>query len=254
MAKLVGLCHICGFNGPLTFEHIPPASAFNGEKVLLADVEAFLSGKPEDEIPKRIQQRGMGRYVLCGPCNNKTGAWYARAYAGFAHQAMKYLRGQNATSMEVVALPYRLYPLRVVKQVAAMMLAVNGPGFQAAQPELVRFVLSPEQRYWPLSSGRLYMAYLDGSAARQNGMAAAIDFDDRSNSIIFSEMSFRPFTFILSHEGPLRNNRFLDLTPFAHRSFNEWTILHFKTPVLSLPDSALPGTFVENFSGRPFSL
>ena len=251
MAKFHGHCHICGIAGPLTFEHIPPAAAFNSEKVTLADAEALLSGKPDEQVAKRIQQRGMGRPVLCGPCNNTTGAWYSTSYAQFAHQAMRYLQG---TSMEAVALPYHLFPLRVIKQVAAMMLAINGPGFQAAQNELVSFVLSREQRYWPFSAGYLYMAYLGGSAARQNGVAAAMDFYDSRNNVVFSEMSFRPFTFILSHEGPLRSSRLLDITPFAHRSFNEWTTLHFRAPILSISDSALPGTFVDKASGRPFSI
>ena len=33
-----------------------------------------------------IQQRGMGAYTLCGPCNNRTGKWYGAAFADWCHQ------------------------------------------------------------------------------------------------------------------------------------------------------------------------
>lgn len=253
MSKATATCHICGTVAPLTFEHIPPAAAFNGAKVTLADVEAVLRGQPDSTVRKRIQQRGMGKDVLCGRCNNNTGAWYADYYAVFAYQAARHLR-TSASAMERVALPYHIYPLRVIKQVAAMMLAVNGPGFQKAQPDLVRFVLSKESRYWPTSAGQLYMAYLEGTTARQVGMAAMLSVEEGLDSVFFSEMSFRPFTFILSHHGPLRNRRLLNITPFAQRSFNEWTTLHFQAPVLTLPESPLPGMFLESGTARPFAL
>lgn len=254
MARVTGTCHICGTEGPLTFEHIPPAVAYNGDKVVLSDVEALLSGKPDDEIPKRVQQRGMGSHVLCGACNNNTGSWYSNYYGAFAYQAMRYMQGGSRSAMANVALPYDLFPLRVIKQVAAMMLALNGPKFQAAHPELVRFVLSKEARYWPTSAGRLYMAYLDSSAARQSGVTAMLDLEDSRETLTYSEMSYRPFSFILTHNRPLRNTQMLDITPFAQRSINEWTTLHFRAPVLSIPRSALPGMFEDATTGRHFRL
>lgn len=253
MSKTPSTCHICGKLEPLTFEHIPPAAAYNGAKVVLPDVESLLRGAPDAVVRKRIQQRGMGKEVLCGRCNNNTGAWYGDSYAVFAYQAMRYLH-TKASVMELVALPYHIFPLRVIKQVAAMMLAVNGPGFQRAQPDLVRFVLSKESRYWPNSAGYLYMAYLDGTTSRQVGVSAQLSIEEGLECLFLSEMSFRPFSFILSHEGPLRNHRLLDITPFAHRSYNEWTTLHFRAPLLTLPDSPLPGMFLEMASRKPFHL
>lgn len=37
-----GKCHICGSIGPLTFEHIPPESAFNDRTVLIGEFKDII--------------------------------------------------------------------------------------------------------------------------------------------------------------------------------------------------------------------
>lgn len=250
--KPSGPCHICGIHGPLTFEHIPPASAFNGEKVMQADVRQLLEGRSIDNVRRRQQQAGMGRRVLCGSCNNNTGAWYSSAYAAFAYQAVRYLT-REPQAVATLALPYNIYPLRILKQVGAMMLALNGPRFQAAHRELVKFVLNAEERHWPRSAGTPYMAYVTGSTARHSGVTGLMNMEDSSQNRTFSEMSFRPFSFLLNHGGPIGRTELLDITSFGVRSLNEWTTLHFRAPLLELPDSALPGMFLDKRTGQPFS-
>jgi hypothetical protein len=68
-----GNCSLCGIFCDLTFEHVPPRSAFNKntryktvpyEQVLKSDniLDANFKGK--------IEQGGLGHYSLCSNCNS----------------------------------------------------------------------------------------------------------------------------------------------------------------------------------------
>src|SRR4051812_42386815 len=73
----IGACRIWGKVGVLSFEHVPPRSAFNRNRVELFSVEQWLSrenGKPTSR--GRILQRGTGGFTLCESCNNLTGRLY----------------------------------------------------------------------------------------------------------------------------------------------------------------------------------
>jgi 5-methylcytosine-specific restriction endonuclease McrA len=79
-----GTCHLCGFVGKLTFEHVPPASAFNDRRISSPDIRAALALDDLDlldSLPRRQSQRGQGGYTLCGHCNSTTGSWYVPEYS-----------------------------------------------------------------------------------------------------------------------------------------------------------------------------
>jgi 5-methylcytosine-specific restriction endonuclease McrA len=85
MAQIMpnGACHLCGTFGPLTFEHIPPSSAFNNRRLLEADIHKLMRSDLLEDLrnPKgNISQRGSGKHTLCVRCNNDTGGWYGGAY------------------------------------------------------------------------------------------------------------------------------------------------------------------------------
>jgi hypothetical protein len=93
-----GECCICGSIGKLTFEHVPPAAAFNDRRVFHAKIDELLGGKwtPGTPVTRgKYVQRGAGRHFLYGKCNNDTGAWYGTAYIDFARKAMVLLHRSN---------------------------------------------------------------------------------------------------------------------------------------------------------------
>ncbi len=81
--KHPGICALCGkYFDDLSFEHIPPRSAFNklsarafsGEDFIgSTDVPWELKHLPYDDL-----QRGTGKYSLCNTCNNFTGVLYVK--------------------------------------------------------------------------------------------------------------------------------------------------------------------------------
>lgn len=75
-----GICHICLRETKLSFEHYPPKSCFNNEKVI---------------IQGKIRQKGLGDYTLCEQCNNNTGAWYVPEYEKLVNEIALVLDKEN---------------------------------------------------------------------------------------------------------------------------------------------------------------
>jgi hypothetical protein len=111
--KHVGKCHICGKEGPLSFEHVPPWAAGNQQPVIVGTFEALrrMGDDLEGSLKGRTQQRGAGAHTLCERCNNKTGEWYVNRLADFCAQGMRILlasRGEPSSASRL-----RIYPLEV---------------------------------------------------------------------------------------------------------------------------------------------
>jgi hypothetical protein len=69
-----GVCHICGNKGQLSFEHVPPESAFNNSPMVRIVGRDLIQIHPDNLrfVKGSIDQRGQGAYTLCPRCNNKT--------------------------------------------------------------------------------------------------------------------------------------------------------------------------------------
>ena len=83
-------CRLCGEIKPLTFEHVPPKSAFNNRSVKLITGHELFKEEYENRLPwedeglyGKIQQKGRGGDYLCQECNNNVGSWYVPGYLKF---------------------------------------------------------------------------------------------------------------------------------------------------------------------------
>lgn len=87
-----GPCNICGKNGPLTWDHVPPKGGIELEAVEIdraagAFVPSLSVEKPE------ISQNGLKFRTLCGECNNDLlGARFDTALNDFAQAVGRFLR------------------------------------------------------------------------------------------------------------------------------------------------------------------
>jgi hypothetical protein len=205
----IGHCRICGQTGALSFEHVPPRAAFNRAGVELFSIEDWLArenGKPTRR--GRIQQRGMGGFVLCTRCNNLTGRLYvpelekwSRAGAQILSQLPLDVDEDSDPAEKGVSFGLRrVRPLRFAKQIVAMMLAINHEGFRNANPALTEFVLD---RYtWDLSSKyQLYLALYRGPKSRQAGISGSLD-PESGRIHMFAEVAHQPFSYLLSVDEP----------------------------------------------------
>jgi NAD-dependent epimerase/dehydratase family protein len=64
-----GVCCICGANGKLSFEHLPPEKAFNDDAILLARIEKLRSDDNPDSYEERSRKQqpcSFRRSARCG--------------------------------------------------------------------------------------------------------------------------------------------------------------------------------------------
>jgi len=241
--KADGICCICGDYGPLTFEHIPPESAFNDQAVLMADIHQLIAARTIEERrnpPTRKQQRGSGRHSLCGSCNSKTGAWYVPPYLRWAQQGWQNAYGSFPVLMHR---PFEIEPLAIAKQLMAMFASACGPGFFQKRSELPRFVLNRSQTGLPPDI-RLYAYYVHprSRASRQSGITGSLNLDRAEPSYTYSEIAFRPFGFVMCLNSPPPDSRLFDITFMANASEGELRTLSLPLRPLEV-NSFLPGDF-----------
>ncbi|MCD8098385.1 MAG: hypothetical protein LUE31_10270 [Lachnospiraceae bacterium] len=160
----IGVCRLCGRNKELTFEHVPPASAFNNEKVKMI---------PGDEVIKQIsnpniepwdlsksygkyQQRGRGGFYLCADCNSKTGQWYVPQYMEFVHGiygAMYSVKEREYASLGLTL--KNIAPLPIIKQIMTMFCDINEGHF--GDDKLIDYLLNKENNLFDYSRYHVYM-------------------------------------------------------------------------------------------------
>jgi hypothetical protein len=216
-----GICHLCGIDGKLSFEHVPPESAFNNQRILRSTFEQMLAKENLDGLEGRQQQRGAGAYTLCEKCNNNTGLWYVPAFGDWAQQAMKIVLGTRCRpSLEY---PFNLFPLRVLKQVVCMFFSVNGTYFHKAHPELVRFVLNKESKEFP-EYVRVYAFYTFSNRFRSAGVTGVAKGIGSGQSSIhtFSEVTFPPFGFVLTIHSDPPEKGFCNISSFSQFDYKHW--------------------------------
>ena len=168
-----------------------------------------------------------GECRLCGSCNSRTGGWYGRAFAELTDQVMSLL--EAAPDRSSIRATYRIYPLRVLKQIACMFFSVNGPRFREAHPELVKFVLDKEAVGLP-DRYRLFGYINPTIRSRTAGVSAVIE-ENFSRVHIISEISFFPLGYVICFSPEPLNDRLVDLTFMASYRYHELKELTVELPV-----------------------
>jgi hypothetical protein len=109
-------------------------------------------------------------------------------------------------------------PLDVLKQIFVMFCSASAPSFAQKHPRLVR-LLNPESR--DADDQRVFISLYDlvnSRAARQAGLTGRINIDGQSH--VFSEISFPPFSLVMSVSGGCPDVNLFEITgfkEFAHR-------------------------------------
>lgn len=233
----MGVCHLCGRHGKLSFEHVPPRSAFNSEPLVARELDSF--AKRSDQKTTLCPFRdGAGDHTLCVLCNSRTGAWYAKAFARWTRQGVEIL--QSVTAGRQAERIFEIYPLRVLKQVVSMFFSVNDTSLRTQLPELVEFVLSKDRRNLP-SSFQICAFFAIGPLRRQNALAASVHYAGPTKARVFSEVAFPPFGYQLVL-GSHNSAGLADITHWSKYHYSDSARLPLALPVLPLYNH-LPGDF-----------
>lgn len=145
-----GICRLCGLDTNLSFEHVPPRTTSNkNTKYTSVAFEDYIKIKnPLKEKPKgKIKQGGIGYNSFCKKCNSFLGSNYVPAYKRWVEGGFEILK-----NTEFYHHKYQIKgvePLKILKQIISMFLAINGEWYLEAYPELAEFVSNPEQQKLP---------------------------------------------------------------------------------------------------------
>lgn len=213
--KKVGKCKLCGQEGTLTFEHIPPRAAGNKitefyeinqeEYFQNAREFAFTGKKPKG--PKK--QGGVGGYFLCKECNNFLGARYAKDYISLSNQCELLLRNSEFSQSRFEVLIENVNFLKVLKQVISIFICSNEYWFSEEYPDLLEFVKNKDSDYLP-SKYNIYMYLNDEGANRSGNMNIVM------NVGIVCEFTFPPLGFVLVIDGQNSIEILYEITNFKY--------------------------------------
>lgn len=219
-------CRVCGEVKKLTFEHFPPRSAGNRERVEMLDIVAWLSREDDGKMEKgRILQRGSGAYSLCEDCNNRSGRLYVPELARWTrvgHDALCEL--EPARFDDQVEPIYALleikevYPARFMKQMATMLLALSPDPVARKQVELREYAKDPNAVGLP-SRYQFYLALNAGPNARYNGGSVTMTLG--AGAVFALELAFPPFTYVISINEETPAIETGNITSFADVRFDQ---------------------------------
>ncbi len=227
-----GICHICGKEGMLTFEHIPPQKAFNNTRArLIAGDEILKTITGASRLPWDFSglkynqyQRGVGIYSLCSSCNNLTGYLYGQEYIKFAHTIGKLIYDNNLMNKDKIVIKLeKVYISRIAKQILSMFCSTYS-GFTKAYPFVKDLILNKNETLKDFSKFRITMFLLKEYKIGYTGLNA-IGYNNGDIKTI-AEIDAYPFGFVLELE-PKEQTKELDITSFLMHTYNENFDLEF---------------------------
>lgn len=212
----------------------PMGMSLDVARHMRAGGEEPLSAMRRHKLPK-----GSGGHYLCERCNNLTGAWYVRDYSDWAWQGERLRVSVGDTNS--LALPFRIFPGRVFKQILAIFACTCGERMFEVHPLLRTLVLNKDSKGRP-DQLRLftYMVHPESHFSRQSGIVGMFD-GNRSHT--FAEFAYRPFGYLLVFGGrPSPDEGLFDITFFGDSGYNDYRELHLPIPVRPV-ESYLPADF-----------
>jgi len=237
--RKIGICHICGQNKYLTFEHIPPEKAFNeyktyiykGKQVIFRGDHKF----PWDfsDIKGKHSQRGFGNFTLCEECNNNTGSWYGGKFIDFIFQSY-IIYNSNSNKKFIKETFYNIYPLAIIKQIISMFASINSPDFFEVNQDLRKFVLDKNEKYLNTKKYGLYVYFLKGPLHKFIGLSSRLNINTRLIRVV-TELATMPLGFVLEIEPkPIYREEYnnFDILLFSNFNLSDSIDIHLEIPVL----------------------
>ena len=224
-----GICRICGEDTLLSFEHVPPKVAFNkNTRFVSVDFEEYI--KVENALknpPKgKTKQGGIGYNSFCIKCNNFLGSKYVPAYKNWAIGGLQLLNKKEEYGLHGYSIK-EIEPLKVIKQIISMFLAINPEWFLKSFPELAAFLNSPEKKELP-ERYRVFTYLTRAERFRYMHYSAIGDFKTGITTVC-SEIAFPPYGYVLTFDFQGQINFLNEITGFKKFDYNQKISLNMVT-------------------------
>ncbi|QNA44516.1 hypothetical protein [Lacibacter sediminis] len=215
-----GYCSLCGSFCELTFEHVPPRSAFNKKtRYKIVPFEKVLKSENilEANFSAKIEQGGLGYYSLCNKCNNFLGLNYVKSYSAYSNSFIEFAKKTQFNFFSLTMHDFEA--AKVLKQIVSMFLSLNSWDFAKENPDLREYVLNPESKNLPQKI-RVF-SYLNSEGQIRTSTFSVIGNLKSSATILASEITFPPLGHVMTidFKGHLPNH--FELTEFKNVSHNE---------------------------------
>lgn len=233
--KVKGICKLCGKEAELTYEHVPPRSSFNKHtKYVSIDFMKYIES---DDIlnnsPKgKIRQGGIGYNSLCSECNSFLGREYVNAYKIWCQAGAQILSKDDFIFAKLYVIEQE--PLKILKQIISMFLAINKEWYLKAYPELSEFVKNSEQKV--LSDRFRIFMYLTSEGGTRYMHHTVTYKPELGGPIGCTEIAYPPFGYLLTIDFNKNINNLMNITHFKNYDLDEITSINltlFKLPVYS---------------------
>jgi hypothetical protein len=238
--SILGECRICGEVTKLTFEHVPPESAFNkkGLKIISTNELIKTITEPNREpwnfegLKYRQQQKGSGGYYLCESCNSKTGKWYVPFYLDFLYGFRSVLKLPELKAEEILQVSAKSFrPLAVFKQIMTMFCDINH--FCPSDEKLKAFLLDKNCTEFDCNKYRIFMYVFAGGIQRIHSIAGMLI---GNVGLLLSEIVSPPLGFVLYIDLPERLPPYIQLpgceiTEFCHYNYDDVRDASFILPI-----------------------
>ena len=247
--KAYGKCRICGKEGKLTFEHIPPSATYNKQSVRIVKLMDLIKAENEvdaypwelDQASYTISQRGLGEYCLCEKCNNNTGAWYGVHYKRFVDALMFVYINIKKHNKDVISVELKnMRPLPIIKQIFTLFCDINY-ALTDNDTSIREFLLNKESNLIDRRKYRIFMYVSKGDYEKTVGFTAQIRLGQPP--LMLSEIATVPVGFILYKDLPNDfETNLTEITSFLDCDYN--SIRNIQMPIAALEvNSWIPGDF-----------
>ncbi len=190
-------CSLCGTFCELSFEHIPPKSAFNkNTRYKIVAYEEVLKQENilEAKFKSKIEQGGIGYYSLCRQCNNFLGLNYVNAYTAYSNSFIEFVKKKQFDYFQLTM--HEFEAAKVLKQIASMFISLNTWSFSESHYELRNFILNPNIQDLP--SKYRFFNYLKGEGDIRNARVSVIGDLNSATTVMGSEIAFPPLGHVMT--------------------------------------------------------
>ncbi|SHF26995.1 hypothetical protein SAMN05444008_106175 [Cnuella takakiae] len=248
-----GICRLCENQGELTYEHVPPRSAFN--KLTKFRITPYLdylkAPNPfEYQVKGKLHQGGIGFYSLCRSCNSFLGSKYVTTYTKYSNSFIDLAK--RVENNHFVIIMENFQPVKVLKQIAAMFLSVNEDSFSRSNKDLREFVFNTESKELPPRFR--FFNYLNSEGNFRHLPVQVKGSFNSGLTIVASEIAFPPLGHIMTinFDGSLPYHQ--EITHFKNFDLEQYASLElsiFRLPTYLpfLLDYRHRDTIVDNLKG-----
>ena len=205
-ARVQGYCSICGTQGPLTADHVPPKGAVG---ISARDLRTLTQYLAVDTNRPKIYQNGVKFPTLCAVCNNdRLGSKYDPTLNEFSKSLANILRVKRAGTLEIPD-PIRLTvkPHRIARAIIGHLLAIapqietSSPPLSAPFPDAMRSYFLDSNAALPDEIDIYYWLYPSDLHVAARGFGFVSDV--RSSKCIVGDLiKFYPVGYWVTYEKP----------------------------------------------------